>query len=62
MVTINVNGVRRELQAPSDTPLVYVLRNDMEISGISPVSAAAGKKIARRLPLKPGYVQTLLKA
>ena len=33
MVTVNVNGVRRELQSPSDTPLLYVLRNDLELSG-----------------------------
>src|SRR5208337_3416821 len=33
MVTITVNGVRREVQAPDDTPLLYVLRNDLELSG-----------------------------
>ncbi len=33
MVTIIVNGVRREIQAPNDTPLLYVLRNDIELSG-----------------------------
>ena len=33
MVTINVNGVRRDVQAPNDTPLLYVLRNDLELSG-----------------------------
>ena len=33
MVTIMVNGVRREIQAPTDTPLLYVLRNDLELSG-----------------------------
>jgi len=33
MVTINVNGVHREIQAPSDTPLLYALRNDLELSG-----------------------------
>jgi len=33
MATITVNGVRREIQAPSDTPLLYVLRNDLELSG-----------------------------
>ena len=32
-VTINVNGVRREIQAPADTPLLYVLRNELELSG-----------------------------
>jgi aerobic-type carbon monoxide dehydrogenase small subunit (CoxS/CutS family) len=33
MVTINVNGVSREIQASSDTPLLYALRNDLELSG-----------------------------
>ena len=33
MVTITVNGVRREIQAPADTPLLYVLRNDLELTG-----------------------------
>jgi isoquinoline 1-oxidoreductase alpha subunit len=33
MVTITVNGVRREIQSPSDTPLLYVLRNDLELTG-----------------------------
>jgi len=33
MATITVNGVRREVQAPTDTPLLYVLRNDLELSG-----------------------------
>jgi isoquinoline 1-oxidoreductase alpha subunit len=33
MVTTTVNGVRRELQAPAETPLLYVLRNDLELSG-----------------------------
>jgi isoquinoline 1-oxidoreductase alpha subunit len=33
MVTIVVNGNRREIQAPTDTPLLYVLRNDLELSG-----------------------------
>ena len=33
MVTVIVNGVRREIQAPNDTPLLYVLRNDLELSG-----------------------------
>ena len=33
MATILVNGVKREVQAPSDTPLLYVLRNDLELSG-----------------------------
>src|SRR5580700_6144189 len=33
MVTMTVNGTRREIQAPDDTPLLYVLRNDLELSG-----------------------------
>ena len=33
MVTITVNGVRREVQAPGDTPLLYVLRNDLQLTG-----------------------------
>ena len=33
MVTVTVNGVRRAVQAPTDTPLLYVLRNDLELSG-----------------------------
>ena len=33
MAMIVVNGVQREVQAPSDTPLLYVLRNDLELSG-----------------------------
>ena len=33
MITINVNGVRHDVQAPADTPLLYVLRNDLELSG-----------------------------
>lgn len=32
-VTLLVNGTRREIQAPADTPLLYVLRNDLELSG-----------------------------
>jgi len=33
MVTIIINGVRREIQSPADTPLLYVLRNDLDLSG-----------------------------
>ncbi len=33
MATIVVNGVKREVQAPLDTPLLYVLRNDLELTG-----------------------------
>jgi aerobic-type carbon monoxide dehydrogenase small subunit (CoxS/CutS family) len=33
MVTMVVNGDRREIQAPTDTPLLYVLRNDLQLSG-----------------------------
>jgi len=32
-LTITVNGARREVQAPGDTPLLYVLRNDLGLSG-----------------------------
>lgn len=32
MATILVNGVKREVHAPSDTPLLYVLKNDLELS------------------------------
>jgi isoquinoline 1-oxidoreductase alpha subunit len=33
MAMIHVNGARREVQAPGDTPLLYVLRNDLQLSG-----------------------------
>jgi len=33
MITLNVNGVRREVQASDDTPLLYVLRNDLQLVG-----------------------------
>ncbi len=33
MVTIRVNGVQHEVQAPGDTPLLYVLRNDLQLRG-----------------------------
>lgn len=33
MTTVIVNGTKRDLQAPPDTPLLYVLRNDLELSG-----------------------------
>lgn len=33
MTTIVVNGAKREVQATTDTPLLYVLRNDLELSG-----------------------------
>ena len=33
MITLDVNGVRREVQAPGDTPLLYVLRDDLQLSG-----------------------------
>jgi isoquinoline 1-oxidoreductase alpha subunit len=32
-ITFTVNGTRREVQAPGDTPLLYVLRNDLGLSG-----------------------------
>lgn len=33
MATLLVNGVRHDVQAPDDTPLLYVLRNDLELRG-----------------------------
>jgi aerobic-type carbon monoxide dehydrogenase small subunit (CoxS/CutS family) len=33
MAMIVVNGAQREVQAPSDTPLLYVLRNELQLSG-----------------------------
>jgi len=33
MATITVNGVKREVHAPGDTPLLYVLRNELELIG-----------------------------
>src|SRR5438067_9921370 len=33
MDTILANGIKREVQAPNDTPLLYVLRNDLELTG-----------------------------
>lgn len=33
MVAITVNGVRHEVQARGDTPLLYVLRNDLQLIG-----------------------------
>lgn len=32
MIKMLVNGARREVNAPANTPLLYVLRNDLEIS------------------------------
>ena len=32
-MTIMVNGARHEVEAPGDTPLLYVLRNDLGLSG-----------------------------
>src|ERR1700674_4415481 len=32
-LTLTGNGARREIQAPEDTPLLYVLRNDLGLSG-----------------------------
>ncbi len=33
MVTLIVNGARHEVPAPDDTPLLYVLRNDLQLIG-----------------------------
>jgi len=32
-IAVIVNGERRDVQAPGDTPLLYVLRNELELSG-----------------------------
>ena len=32
MLTITVNGKKRDVQGPADTPLLYVLRNELEIT------------------------------
>jgi isoquinoline 1-oxidoreductase alpha subunit len=32
-ITLTVNGARREVQVAGDMPLLYVLRNDLELSG-----------------------------
>src|SRR5438270_13870807 len=32
-MTITVNGSRRDVQSAEDTPLLYVLRNDLGLSG-----------------------------
>ncbi|HVW87743.1 MAG TPA: (2Fe-2S)-binding protein [Bryobacteraceae bacterium] len=32
MVTITVNGKKREIQSPGDTPLLYVLRNELDVN------------------------------
>ncbi len=33
MATITVNGTKRQVHAPGDTPLLYVLRNELELIG-----------------------------
>ena len=33
MATLLVNGIKRDVQAPGDTPLLYVLRNDLALTG-----------------------------
>jgi isoquinoline 1-oxidoreductase alpha subunit len=33
MITITVNGATREIHAPDDTPLLYLLRNDLNLTG-----------------------------
>jgi len=32
-ITLNVNGARREIDVTSEVPLLYVLRNNLELSG-----------------------------
>jgi aerobic-type carbon monoxide dehydrogenase small subunit (CoxS/CutS family) len=33
MISIMLNGAKREVQASEDTPLLYVLRNELQLSG-----------------------------
>ncbi len=33
MITILVNGAKHDVEAPSDKPLLYVLRSDLELTG-----------------------------
>ena len=33
MVSLNINGRTVDIDVPSDTPLVYVLRNDLKLNG-----------------------------
>jgi aerobic-type carbon monoxide dehydrogenase small subunit (CoxS/CutS family) len=33
MLTINVNGVRHDVESPADTPLLYVLRDELGLNG-----------------------------
>jgi nicotinate dehydrogenase subunit A len=33
MITLNVNGAARQVDAEPDTPLLYVLRNDLALNG-----------------------------
>jgi isoquinoline 1-oxidoreductase alpha subunit len=33
MVTITINGVKRDIKSSDDTPLLYVLRDELELSG-----------------------------
>jgi len=33
MITLNVNGQNRQVDADPDTPLLYVLRNDLQLNG-----------------------------
>ena len=33
MITLSVNGARRDVQAADETPLLYVLRNDLQLIG-----------------------------
>jgi len=33
MITLNVNGQNRQVDADGDTPLLYVLRNDLQLNG-----------------------------
>jgi aerobic-type carbon monoxide dehydrogenase small subunit (CoxS/CutS family) len=45
MVMIVVNGMRREVQSPADTPLLYVLKNDLELSAEARIRAGASQGV-----------------
>ena len=32
-IAVTINGVKREIMSPADTPLLYALRNELELSG-----------------------------
>jgi len=47
MANLIVNGIRREVRAPDDTPLLCVLRNDLELSGLNSAAVSPSAALAR---------------